>query len=167
MTSTFSTCECQTLLLMDGPLLGFHVDPAAEPITNNEPIPVPLHWQQQVKASIDRGFKLGLPVGAQVTWCHRMVTTRKKSGTPRRTVDMQVLNKHAVRETHHTHPRFTRQYWYIQGPRLRSPMLERVSQCAIPRKSPSHYFHHAMGSVPIQNLTTGLRGVTGRVHQKI
>ena len=31
-----------------------------------------------------------------------MVTARKKNGKPRRTVDMQVLNKHAVRETHHT-----------------------------------------------------------------
>ena len=46
--------------------------------------------------------------------------------------------------------------------------LERVPQCANPkRRSPPHHVHHAMGSVPIQNLSTGLRCFTGRIHQKI
>ena len=105
-SSTFNTCECQTLPLMEGPPLELHVDPEAKPIAVLKPIPVPLHWQQEVKESIDRDVKLGdleaVPVGEPVTWCHRMVTARKKNGKPRRTVDMQVLNKHAVRETQHT-----------------------------------------------------------------
>ena len=109
-SSTFNTCECQTLPLMEGPPLELHVDPTAKPVAVHKPIPVPLHWQHEVKASIDRDVKLGVleavPVGEPVTWCHRMVTARKKNGKPRRTVDMQVLNKHAVRETHHTQSPF-------------------------------------------------------------
>ena len=88
------------------PAVGTQRDPEAKTIAVHKPIPVPLHWQQEVKASIDRYVKLGVleavAVGEPVTWCHRMVTPRKKNGKPRRTVDMQVLNKHAVRETHHT-----------------------------------------------------------------
>ena len=95
---------------MEGPPLELHVDPEAKPIAVHKPIPVPLHWQQEVKESIDRVVKLGVleavPVGEPVTWCHRMVTARKKNGKLRRTVDMQVLNKHAVRETHHTQSPF-------------------------------------------------------------
>ena len=109
-SSTFNTCECQTLPLTEGPPLKLHVDPESKPIAVHKPIPVPLHWQQEMKASIDRNVKLGVlkavTVGEPVTWCHRMVTARKKNGKPRRTVDMQVLNKHAVRETHHTQSPF-------------------------------------------------------------
>ena len=109
-SSTFNTCQCQTLPLMEGPPLELHVDPEVKPIAVHKPIPVPLHRQQEVKESIDRDVKLGVleavPVGGPVTWCHRMVTVRKKNGKPRRTVDMQVLNKHAVRETHHTQSPF-------------------------------------------------------------
>ena len=46
--------------------------------------------------------------------------------------------------------------------------LQRVSQCTNPRRrSPPHHVHHVMGSVPIQNLSTGLRWFKGRIHQKI
>ena len=46
--------------------------------------------------------------------------------------------------------------------------LERVSQCTNPRRrSPRNHVHHAMGSVPIQNLSTGLRCFAGRIHQTI
>ena len=95
---------------MEGPPLELHVDSEAKTIAVHNPVPAPLHWQQEVKASIDRDVKLGVleavPDGEPVTWCHRMVTTRKKIGKPRRTVDMQVLNKHAVRETRHTQSPF-------------------------------------------------------------
>ena len=108
--STFNTCECQTLPLMEGPPLELHVDLEAKPIAVHKPIPGTLHWQQEVKASIDRDVKLGVleavPSEEPVTWCYRMVTAGKKNGKPRRTVDMQVLNKRAVRETHHTQSQF-------------------------------------------------------------
>ena len=34
-----------------------------------------------------------------MTWCHRMVITRKHNGSPRRTVDLSPLNKYCKRET--------------------------------------------------------------------
>ena len=51
------------------------------------------------------GFKaLGViekvPYGEPVTWCHRMVVTRKQDGSPRRTVDLSPLNKYCKRETY-------------------------------------------------------------------
>ena len=82
------------------------VDPDAEPVAHYTPIPIPLHWQAEVKAGLDCDVHLGVlepvPIGDPVTWCHRMVVCPKKDGTPRRTVDLQALNKHATRETHHT-----------------------------------------------------------------
>lgn len=104
--STFNTCEHQTLPMMDGPPLRLMVDEAAQPTACHKVIPVPIHWREQVKADLDRDVRLGViepvPVGEPVTWCHRMVITAKKNGKPRRTVDLQALNKHAKRETHHT-----------------------------------------------------------------
>ena len=41
-----------------------------------------------------------------MTWCHRMVVCAKKNEKPRQKVDMQPLNQHAIRETHHTQSPF-------------------------------------------------------------
>ena len=109
-SSTFNTCEHQQLPLMDGPPMRLMVDPDAEPVAHHTPIPVPLHWQEAVKAGLDQDVALGVlepvPVGEPVTWCHRMVVCPKKNGQPRRTVDFQSLNLHATRETHHTQSPF-------------------------------------------------------------
>ena len=95
---------------MEGPPMKLMIDKDATPVAHHTPIPVPLHWQEQVKADIDRDVSLGVlepvPVGEPVTWCHRMVVCAKKSGQPRRTVDFQPLNKFASRETHHTQSPF-------------------------------------------------------------
>lgn len=86
------------------------LDPVAQPVAHHNPIPVPIYWRDEVKAGLDRDVRLGViepvPVGTPVTWCHRMVICPKKSGKPRRTVDLQPLNRHAVRETHHTQSPF-------------------------------------------------------------
>ena len=109
-SSTFNTCPHQPLTLMDVPPMRLMVDPNATPIAHHKAIPVPLHWQDEVKASLDRDVQLGVlepvPVGEPVTWCHRMVVCSKKDGSSRRTVDFQALNKHATRETHHTQSPF-------------------------------------------------------------
>ena len=109
-SSTFNMCEHQPLPMMNVTPMKLMVDPDAEPVAHHSPIPVPLHWQEEVKAGIDRDVALGVlepvPVGEPVTWCHRMVVCPKKDGTPRRTVDLQALNRHATRETHHTQPPF-------------------------------------------------------------
>lgn len=109
-SSTFNTCEHQRLPTMSGPPMRLMVDPAATPTAHHTPIPIPVYWKKSVKDGLDRDVRLGViepvPVGTPVTWCHRMVVCPKKSGEPRRTVDLQALNRHAVRETHHTQSPF-------------------------------------------------------------
>ena len=109
-SSTFNTCEHQPLPMMEGPPLHLMVDPDAQPVAFHTPIPVPIHWQGEVKAGLAQDVRLGViepvPVGEPVTWCHRMVVCAKKNGQPRRTVDFQPLNAHALRETHHTQSPF-------------------------------------------------------------
>ena len=93
-SSTFNTCEHQLLPLMHGPRC----------------ISGPLHWQADVKADLDRDVALGVlepvPVGEPVTWCHKMIICAKRKGQPRRTVNLQALNLHATRKTHHTQSPF-------------------------------------------------------------
>ena len=112
-SSTFNTCPHTRLPFMAGHPLAFRVDPEAKPVAIHTPIPVPLHWQEEVKAHLDRDVCLGViepvPVGEPVTWCHRMVICKKKNGKPRRTVDLQALNAHCSRETHNISRHFTKQ----------------------------------------------------------
>ena len=86
-SSTFNVCEHQLLPLMDGPPMRLMVNPLVSPTAYHSPIPVPLHWQEEVKAGLDRDVKQGVlepvPVREPVTWCHRMVICAKKNGTPR------------------------------------------------------------------------------------
>lgn len=109
-SSTFNTCEHQPLPLMEGPPMKLMIEKDATPVAHHSPVPVPVHWQEQVKADILRDVALGVlepvPIGEPVTWCHRMVVCAKKNGQPRRTVDFQPLNKYATRETHHTQSPF-------------------------------------------------------------
>ena len=108
--STFNTCTNQVLPMMSGPPMRLMVDPSATPVAYHKPIPIPVHWQDEVYKGLEQDCKMGViepvPVGTPVTWCHRMVMCAKKSGKPRRTVNLQSLNDHAVRETHHTESPF-------------------------------------------------------------
>ena len=47
-SSTFNTCEHQTLPLMDTLPIKLMVDPQAEPVAHHTPVPVPLHWRDPV-----------------------------------------------------------------------------------------------------------------------
>ena len=102
-SSTFNTCPHRALPCMTGPPMAIHIDESATPKVCHKPAPVPLHWQQRVYEDLLRDEALGViervPDGVPVTWCHRMVVTRKHDGTPRRTVDLSPLNKHCKRET--------------------------------------------------------------------
>ena len=86
------------------------VDPDTAPVAHHTPVQVPVHWQEEVKAGLDRDVRLGViepvPVGDPVTYWHRMVICAKRDGKPRRTVNMQSLNANAIRETHHTQSQF-------------------------------------------------------------
>ena len=96
--------------MMTGPPMKLLIDPEAKPFAVHKPIPIPVHWQEDVYAGLEQDCRLGVlepvPIGTPVTWCHQMVICAKKSGKPRRTVNLQALNEHAVRETHHTESPF-------------------------------------------------------------
>ena len=59
------------------------IDKDATPVARHSPIPVAVHWQDEVKAGLDEDVRLGVlekePVGDPVTWCHRMVICAKKN----------------------------------------------------------------------------------------
>ncbi|KAK2563731.1 Uncharacterized protein P5673_012717 [Acropora cervicornis] len=109
-SSTFNTCPHRALPSMEGPPIEIHVEPTATPKACHTPAPVPLHWQRRVYEELLRDEALGViervPYGEPVTWCHRMVITRKHDGSPRRTVDLSPLNKFCRRETFATETPF-------------------------------------------------------------
>ena len=102
-SSTFNTCPHRALPCLSGPPMEIHIDKDATPKVCHTPATVPLHWQKQVYDDLLRDEALGViervPLGTPVTWCHRMVVTRKHDGTPRRTVDLSPLNRYCTRET--------------------------------------------------------------------
>ena len=104
--TTFNVCEHQPLPMMACEPLKLFLNPDAKPVAVHKPAVVPIHWQEKVHADLERDVALGVleKVGPNtpVTWCSRMVVTSKADGTPRRTVDLQPLNKQSVRQTHHT-----------------------------------------------------------------
>ena len=103
-SSTFNTCPHRALPCMEGPPVEIHVEPSATAKPCYTPANIPLHWQQRVYDDLLRDEAIGViervPYGELVTWCYRMVVTRKHDGTPRRTVDLSPLNKYCKRETH-------------------------------------------------------------------
>ena len=88
-SSTFNTCPHRPLQEMAGPPIEIHVSEDAVPRVCNTPAHIPLHWQEKVYEDIKRDEALGIlervPYGEPVTWCHRLVVTRKHDGSPRRT----------------------------------------------------------------------------------
>ena len=108
--STFNTCPHQPLPALDGPPIHIHVSENCKPRVCHTPAMIPLHWQAQVYSDLKRDEALGViekvPYGDPVTWCHRMVVTRKGDGSPRRTVDLSPLNKFCKRETFATESPF-------------------------------------------------------------
>ena len=49
---TFNVCEHQPLLMMEGPPMHLMIDPKATPTVYHSSIPVPIHWQDDVKAGL-------------------------------------------------------------------------------------------------------------------
>ena len=59
-SSTFNTCEHQPLPMMEGPPLQLMVDLSATPVAIHTPVPVPIHWRDDIKAGLDRDVRLGV-----------------------------------------------------------------------------------------------------------
>ena len=95
---------------MHGPPLELAIKPGASPHAVYTPSTVPIHWEDKIKRDLDRDIDMGVlekvDVNEPVTWCSRMVVTRKHNGEPRRTIDLQALNDASLRQTHPTMPPF-------------------------------------------------------------
>ena len=95
---------------MSGPAIKIQIDKDANPKAFHTPAIIPIHWQEKVHSDLFRDVDLGViepvPCGEPVSWCHRMVITKKQDGSPRRTVDLSPLNKHCKRETFSTESPF-------------------------------------------------------------
>ena len=96
-SSAFNTCSHQQLQTMTGAPVCIKFKENAEARAIHTPIPVSHHWKQKVKEDIDRDVRLGIiepvPQGTPTEWCSQMVVAAKKDGSPRRTVNLQILNK--------------------------------------------------------------------------
>ena len=94
-SSTFNMCEHQPLHMMDGPQLRLMVEPDAWPVAHHAPIPVPVHWQDDMKACLNRDIRLGViepvPIGKPVTWCQKIVPERLASYST--TVRLEYTNR--------------------------------------------------------------------------
>ena len=104
--SAFNTCSHQTLKMMTGAPMDIIFKPDYKEHRVHTPIEVPHYWKYDVKDDLDKDVRLGIiepvPQGTPTTWCTRMVVTAKKTGKPRRTVDLQKLKEATLRETHYT-----------------------------------------------------------------
>ena len=131
------------------------VDPSVEPVAHHNPVPVPLHWQTDVKAGLDQDVSLNVikpvPLDEPVTWCHRMLVCAKKNGKPHRTVDFQALNLHATRETHHTQRAHSIKHVPYPVTRRR-PYLTAGMVTIV-------FLYHPMVEVPLQNCTLRLHSI--------
>ena len=103
-SSTFNKCPHTPIPAMEGPPMKLHIDPDAIPVSRKKPLPVPMHWQEQVEKELLRDINIGIlervPHGEPTDWCFPMVTARKSDGSPRRVVDMSPLNRFCKREAH-------------------------------------------------------------------
>merc|ERR1711954_183009 len=105
-SSAFLSCKRQEMPCTQGPPMKIHLQPDAVPVAIHKPVPVPLHFREEVYANIEADVKRGVlrkvPPGEPTSWCAKLVITAKKDGRPRRTVDLSGLTKAGIRETHHT-----------------------------------------------------------------
>ena len=103
--SAFNVCNNQPLPLMkDSPPLELFIDKDAKPIACHKAAQIPIHFKKIVEEEIRRDVKLGVleevPRNTPTTWCSRMCIQTKKNGRPRRVIDLQPVNKFAVRQTY-------------------------------------------------------------------
>lgn len=110
-SSTFNTCSHQSLPVMAGRPLRLAVKEDATPVAHHRPYRVAIHWEEEIKAGLERDVKLGIiervPDNDPSIWCHQMVVaTKPGSNKPRRTVDMSALKAASYRQTHPGSPPF-------------------------------------------------------------
>ena len=60
------------------------MDPEAKPVAAHKPCPIPVHFQAEVKGTLDRDVDIRVlekvPIGTPSVWCSRnVVETKQKS----------------------------------------------------------------------------------------
>ena len=90
---------------MSTPPARVHLKPHAKPYARHSPISISHYWKASIKKGLDEDVEKGIikpvDINNPVEWCSPMVVTKKKDGSPRRTIDLQKLNSQSLRETHH------------------------------------------------------------------
>ena len=171
-SSSFNTCPHQPLPMMEGPPLCLMIDPNAKPVAFHTPVPVPLHWQEDVKAGLDQDVQLSViepvSVGDLVTSCHRMVICAKKNGKPHRTVDLQPFNSHVKKETHHTISFPPSQTRTTENQEDNIRLLEWLPQRATTLWWQAlHHIYHSLGKIPIQGCSSRVHCIRWHIHQAV
>lgn len=89
--SSFNTCPHQELPKMSGlPPLRLLTKDNVPPVAVHKPSTIPA---QDLEDDIALGVLERVPFNTPATWCSRMHVAGKKSGEPRRVVDIRALNK--------------------------------------------------------------------------
>ena len=84
---------------MSGPPLEIHINGDVHPTAQHKAAPIPVHWEKKVRDGLLRNEALSISniervgYGEPVTWCYRMVITRKHDGSLRRTVELSSFNR--------------------------------------------------------------------------
>ena len=149
--------------------LHLHVDRNATPVAVHKPALVSIHWQDQLYSDLERDFRIGVLERVNqntcITGCSRMVVTSKANGTPKRTVDLQPLYRHSVRQAHHVPSPFHLADRVQQG--MKNTVADAwngyhsVSIREEDRHITTHYHtlhYHSVGEGSVQGGTTGILG---------
>ena len=90
--SIFNKCTHQLLPEMTGPSLKIYIDPDAIPRSICTAALNPNYWEREVKETLDRDARLGVPgktpIGVPSAWVHHMVVVVIADGSCRRVVDV-------------------------------------------------------------------------------
>ena len=152
--ATFNTCPHRPLPCMTGPPVEIHIDESSSPRTCHTAAPVPMHWQKRVCEDLLRDEALGVieqvPYGIPVSWCHRMVVTRKHEHCgpvpTQQILQKSPLNKSCKRES-----------FPWQHMEKRDGRLERLPQRTPQRvRQAPHHVYHTIRSLAVHTWPSGL-----------
>ena len=164
---SFACLASSDLLGYHTPYLNYHSWKAYtnetydQPTSNPHGFSVPLHWQEDVKANLDRDVRLGVlepvPTREPVTWCHRMVICAKKNGKQGQSTSNPSMPMPPGKHTTLSHP-YTRQERSLKRRNLLCRM-EQYSQCTPPPRGQT--LHHVLLLGPLHKSTLPLVMATG------
>ena len=149
--------------MMEGPPLHLMISTDAKSITHHTPVPVPVHWQEEVEADLDRCATKCIGTGTYRRTCHMVSqdgSLCQKYGKPRHTIDLQILNVHASRETHHTMSPL-HQACSVPPGTLKTVCvaLKGYHSPTTSQRQTPHNLYHTLGQVQILHSSTRIHSV--------